>query len=126
MKDSSCRFVGIDWSGAKSPVRSHAIALSQCEANSRSAPTLVNTKLSRTDVFNEISHWTQNGSQSFIGIDCNFGYASDVVTQQFSPSASYWDLWNKVNEINIHHANYFAGDFWIHPEYKEYFWGCSC
>lgn len=116
------RYVGMDWSGAKSPLRSHAVAIATCYADDQLAPSFETDKLSRTDAFNYISELIESKQRCFVGIDCNFGYSLDVGKKQFGENAHFQDLWDTVEQTNADNPNFFAGAFWTHPKYSKYFW----
>jgi hypothetical protein len=114
-------FIGIDWSGAKSPIKSKAIAVATC-SHGKEAPTLISQRWSREDVSDYIQSLLGQGKRTLIGIDCNFGYAAQTIEKQFGKDATAANLWQKVEELNTHHMNFFAGDFFSHPDYAPYFW----
>lgn len=125
MRNFDC-FVGIDWSGAKSPVNNQSISVSIIRQNDK-APKLIqnsNENWSRE----KVAHWiinlvkTKAKERILIGIDCNFGYASSVIKSQFGQGATYKNLWHEVDEACYEAPNFFAQGFWTHPEYKKYFW----
>ncbi len=115
-------FVGIDWSGSKSPKRSFSIAYAYCSHDSRHPPNYDVSKLSRTDVFNKLANLVESNNKSLVGIDCNFGYNIDIGQEQFGHDISALKFWKYVDEINGEHDNFFAGEFWLHPKFKHYFW----
>lgn len=115
------QFVGIDWSGAKSPIRTKSIALAFCDQG-QEAPKLLQHVRSRTAVAEWIEGLIENKKRTLIGIDCNFGYASSIVEKQVSKGAKAQNLWNKVDEVNHDHSNFFAGNFWADKRYASDFW----
>ena len=129
-------FIGIDWSGAKSPIYTPSIAVAACERGDV-APTLIRNQSnrnnwSRNDVFEYIQ--TLKG-RTLIGIDANFGYSEVIGVSQFGKSYDYNDLWQEVEQksmqdkalpqdggvassetakvgIDYKSHNFFAGGFW--------------
>lgn len=75
-------FVGIDWSGAKYPIQSEAISVSWCGKGDAS-PQLLSGALSRRDVANRILQISSQNKRVMIGMDCNLGYSSNVMIEQF-------------------------------------------
>lgn len=116
------QYVGIDWSGAKAPQRSHAIAYAKCNANNCNAPDFNNDKLSRTDIFNKLCKLAEQSQRTLAGIDCNFGYNINVGKKQFGDNVNNLDLWNTVERLNTNYPNFFAGNFWQQKPYSDYFW----
>ena len=114
-------YIGIDWSGAASPVRSNKIALARCD-NSSGPSIAINKNLSRTDIFDYICDLVTTKGKHFIGIDCNFGFCFDVGQTMFGEHASFRDLWQEVERLSQNEANLFAGPFWKHHKYADYFW----
>ncbi len=114
------RFVGIDWTGAKSPIISKAIAVSECTMDV--APTLINQKWSRQLVCNYIESLLSGNQRILIGIDCNFGYASEILEHQIGKHKTAFDLWAEIDQHCVKDPNFFAGGFWQHGSYKSYFW----
>lgn len=114
-------YVGVDWSGAEKPVQTHAVTWSSCRQN-MGAPEYHAGKLSRTDVYNKILAIADTNDRTFIGIDCNFGYAYHVGQKQFGAGADYKTLWARVDHVNKEHDNFFAGNFWRTKQYAKYFW----
>jgi len=119
-------YVGIDWSGAKTPIFNKAISVSTVESGSY-APQLLSQKWARQTVAEYILDLAQNIKmpRTLIGIDCNFGYADEVVTKQFGQNATHRDVWAGVDAACIAHkdsANFFAGGFWQSPQYAPDFW----
>ncbi|MGQ8364292.1 hypothetical protein [Glaciecola sp. 1036] len=112
----------IDWSGAKSPQRSFAVSLAVCQANSTDAPVAIPNKMSRTDIYHWISEQIVNHKKTLVGIDCNLGYAANVVKNQFGNHMNYWQLWSEIENICSAEGNFFAGKFWTHEVYGETFW----
>ncbi len=114
-------FVGIDWSGAKAPVKTRAIALALawqgCEA-----PHISGKTWSREMVADWIAALSQKNKRTLIGIDCNFGYSQIVGEKQFGVRYDYTDLWQAVEAANQNEPNYFAGGYWNHTQYKKHFW----
>lgn len=115
------RFIGIDWSGAKSPVRTRAIAVADCPQGNE-APVLEPDVRSRTAVADYILSLSRNDERILIGIDCNFGYSQIIGEQQFGPEYDYRDLWQAVEDANTDRPNYFAGGYWAHPLHRAHFW----
>ncbi|MEM9468740.1 MAG: hypothetical protein AAF988_01105 [Pseudomonadota bacterium] len=115
------QFVGIDWSGAKTPVLNNSIAVSVIDRKD-SSPTFLNQKWSRSLVFDWIASFLNEDKRVLIGIDCNFGYAFDILSKQFGKNVSCYDLWSAVEENSKELPNYFAGGFWGHNVYGQNFW----
>jgi hypothetical protein len=115
------RFVGVDWSGARSPVNTKSISLSVSFAGI-SAPIRIDHVRSRTAVAQWIESLLAEGGRTLIGIDCNFGYAQEIAAQQFGKNYSYRDVWREIDKVNESHPNYFAGNVWSQPPHQKYFW----
>jgi hypothetical protein len=115
-------YIGIDWSGAKSPQQSYSIALATCSKYDNKAPAPVSKKLSRTDVYNLIIEKLKGDKRVLIGIDCNFGYAASVAKKQLGEAVNYRQLWEAVDSANAAHKNFFAGNTWSTSDFAEYFW----
>ncbi len=115
-------FIGIDWSGAATPVKSENIALAKCTRSSSAAPTALTHKLSRTDVYEYILGLKSKGERSLVGIDCNLGYYHGIGKQQFGPDADYLMLWNEVERLCADKNNFFAGPYWQDDSTRCYFW----
>ncbi len=115
-------FIGIDWSGAKQPVKTHSISLASCQSADASAPIALESSLSRQDVYEQILARCQSSHKTLIGIDCNFSYCYKVGKEQFSHDARYTDLWKEVENLNIEQTNFFAGECWKQESFKKYFW----
>lgn len=119
--DNFDRFVGIDWTGAKTPVVSKSIAVAEC-IHGLAAPCLVRQDWSRQKLCDFIEQCLSEGHRTLIGMDCNFGYAQDILKKQLGPKATAHDLWRTVDTLNQDEANFFAGRFWTHEDYKSDFW----
>lgn len=117
------RFIGIDWSGAKSPVHTKSIAIAET-LRGNNAPKLINPAShkywSRSEVASYILNLLKKDERILIGIDANFGYAAEVVAAQFGPQAIYQDLWREVDEASKDDLNFFSEKFW--QQWPEYFW----
>lgn len=116
------RYVGIDWSGAKSPLKSYSVALASCNATDDGSPNAITSKLSRTDVYEYILGLADSKQRGLVGIDCNFGYAQSVAQTHFGDDINYRKLWSLVDNINDANPNFFAGKFWQHPKFQSCFW----
>lgn len=114
-------FCGIDWSGAKSPVKTKSIAVSLAWPGSE-APHASGKIWSREMVADWLVAMAGKGKRMLVGIDCNFGYAQEVGIRQFGPDYDYRDLWQAVEVANQNEPNYFAGGYWQHPDCAQYFW----
>lgn len=118
------RFIGIDWSGALSPVQTRAISVAQCDQVSSVVsiqPPHEQKYWSRAAIGDFIKNLTSlSNDRTLIGIDANFGYAREIVQEQFGADASHLDLWNAVEQASHDAANYFAGGYW--QLYPKYFW----
>lgn len=114
-------FIGIDWSGAKTPVNTKSIAVAICDKGVN-APTLHSDIRSRTAVYDYIKSLALSDRRSLIGIDCNFGFSEKIGQTIFGDQYTYLDLWTAVEECNHHNANFFAGGFWEHIDYQKHFW----
>lgn len=122
-KPSFDRYFGIDWSGAKSPIKTNSIAVAHCEQSSSTPPVAITEKLSRTDVFELIAkQLTHSIGRSFIGIDCNLGYCAHIAQKQVTQNINFLELWRTVDNVNKAETNFFAGRFWNHVNYSKYFW----
>jgi len=115
------RFIGIDWTGAKSPIISKSIAVSEC-LRGQYAPKLITQKWSRQLVADYIENLLNQNERILIGIDCNFGYASDIIDRQIGQGKTAPDLWAEVEKKCVGTPNFFAGDFCKHEKYASYFW----
>lgn len=115
------RFVGIDWSGAKSPIVNRSIAVSYADRGN-DAPILLEHKWSRSNVSDWILEQAKGYERILIGIDCNFGYAYDVIQKQLGHGATYKQLWHAVDQACEHESNYFGAGFWENDKYKNHFW----
>ncbi len=115
------QFVGIDWSGAKSPINTKSIAVARGEQG-QGAPILHPEIRSRTAVAEWIEGLAKIDKRILIGIDCNFGYAHSVVRKKLGAKAIAHDLWAEVDKVNQSQPNFFAGNFWTHQNYKSDFW----
>ena len=113
-------FIGIDWSGAKAPIRTKSIAVATIKKE-QDQVALLDIR-SRMEVFEFIKGLSHLEERAFIGIDCNFGYAASIVEKQFGTKAKYLDLWDVVERTSASHSNFFAGGFWESAKYKDYFW----
>ncbi|MEM0909473.1 MAG: hypothetical protein AAGJ37_00775 [Pseudomonadota bacterium] len=116
------QYIGIDWSGALSPIRSDKIAVATCARTSSSHPIADDRSLSRTDVFNHILDLATTDRRTLVGIDCNLGYCYAVGKHQFGSQADYLKLWEAVETACDNQANFFAGPFWQVEENAGYFW----
>lgn len=115
------QFVGIDWSGAKAPIKTKSIAVAACPQG-EVAPILHEEIRSRTAVIECIEGLIQSKKRTLIGVDCNFGYAAQVLKKQLGTNASAHDLWVEVECVNKDEHNLFAGQFWSHEKYASDFW----
>ena len=125
-------YMGIDWSGAKTPKRSHSIAVSQCSSGQlqsnrqcsalMAAPTALEHKLSREDVFDILSDAVTSSRRTLVGIDCNFGYCQSVAHAQFYNNITAQKLWHEINTLCQHENNYFAGEVWTSIALAKHFW----
>jgi hypothetical protein len=115
------QFVGIDWSGAKAPIKTKSIAVATCPQG-QLAPTLHEKIRSRTAVAEWMESLIKEDKRTLIGIDCNFGYAAQVVKKQLGIKANAYDLWAEVERVNEGELNFFAGQFWSHKKYASDFW----
>lgn len=116
-------YVGIDWSGAKHPMRTHSISLSWCKKGNE-PPQWLDGPLSRKDVADWIikNATLPSRGRVLIGIDCNLGYSADIITDQFGIHAAASDLWHEVDALNQRDDNFNAELFWKNQKYKKYFW----
>jgi len=114
-------FVGIDWSGARSPIFSNSIAVSTAQWG-KSSPVIDDIKWSRTSVVDYILSLQNIKKRILIGIDCNFGYAKAIVEKQFGDDYIAPQMWERVDDICKDDENFFAGRFWQHSLYQKYFW----
>jgi len=109
-------FIGIDWSGAKSPIHTKSIAVAKC-TRGNNAPDLLRNKWSRKKIFEYIQALK---GRTLIGIDANFGYAQEIGIKQLGNRYNYNDLWCAVEKKSAQEDNFFASGFW--EAYPEYFW----
>ncbi len=117
-------FVGVDWSGAKNPVRTLNIAVAICDRENPSPKLVKNadTAWSREAVLQWLVEQAVKNKRLLVGIDCNFGYARSVGQKQFGRNYTYRDLWRAVENANLQNNNFFAGGFWENPRYSSAFW----
>ena len=113
------RFVGIDWTGAKSPVFTKAISVAVCEQDIV-APRPVQGPWSRAKIAAWVKVLAGENKRTLIGIDCNFGYAEGIGRAQFGDNYDYRDLWRAVDDAAAAQDNYFAGGYW--QLYPAHFW----
>ena len=114
-------FVGVDWSGAKSPIHTKSIAVSVADVGN-DAPKIDNSTWSRTMVFDYILSISKQNIRTLIGMDCNFGYSEIIGQKQFGKDYTAPMLWHAVHQTCKNDDNFFAGTFWNDPNYKKYFW----
>jgi hypothetical protein len=114
-------YVGVDWSGAKAPLKTNSVALSWCYTGS-SKPEYIKEKISRQDVFNWILDISKLGKSMLIGIDCNFSYAHHFTHKQFGKDFRINHLWSEVENLNSQNDNFYAGGIWESQKYKGLFW----
>jgi hypothetical protein len=117
-------FIAIDWSGALKPIHTESIAVARCQSGSK-APALIspkNHKFWSRDLVADFILSLPSEKRYLIGIDCNFGYAVDIVRQQIPGAKSAKDLWALVDDICRDDENFSAQSFWTHPVYKKFFW----
>jgi len=115
------QFIGIDWSGAKTPILNKSISVSVSDQG-QEAPCLIAGPWSRQKVANWIVDLAKQDKRILIGVDCNFGFASEIIQKQIGDKATVSDLWSKVDEVSKQDSNFFAGSFWSHNTYKDDFW----
>ncbi len=120
-------FIGIDWSGAKYPVRTPSISVAQCVCGQSAPPCLVypagSLRWSRGDIYIHIKELAENSqNRTLIGIDANFGYAQAIGEKNFGKNYDFRDVWAAVEQTNTNYENFFAGGFWAHPRYGQDFW----
>jgi hypothetical protein len=115
-------FIAIDWSGAKSPIYTKSISVAKCDFGVTTSPQLIDKKWSRSSVSDYIEDLINQKNRILIGIDCNFGYAQEIIQKQIGKDAMAHDLWALVDRINHNQPNFFAGNFWAHEDYKHDFW----
>ena len=113
--------MAIDWSGARSPEKSRAVALAWCDGGD-AAPTVIDYPLTRACVREWIAGRVGLSERCLIGIDCNFGYAEETGRAQFGEAYTYLDLWRAVEESSSSLPDYFAQGFWQHEIYGRPFW----
>lgn len=114
-------FAGVDWSGAEKPVTTKSIAVAMAERG-RGAPVLFPAVRSRQAVAEWILKLALGHRRALIGMDCNFGYSSQIGTAQFGAAYDYRDLWNAVEQASAPQGNFFSGGYWQHAEHRKYFW----
>jgi len=115
------QFIGIDWSGAKTPVFNKAISVSLAYQGS-APPSLVAGPWSRQKVADWIINLSKNQKRILIGVDCNFGYAATTIQKQFGTQATHKDLWDTVESACHNEPNFFAQKFWANLAYAPDFW----
>lgn len=115
------QFIGIDWSGAKSPLFTKAIAVAVSESGN-TAPKLEEGPWSRMRVADYLISIAKDDTRTLAGIDCNFGYSEIIGERQFGKNYTAQDLWNAVEAANMQEENYFAGGYWTHKAHGAYFW----
>ena len=120
MKNFDC-FIAIDWSGAKSPVNTRAIAVASIYRGASNI-NLIEGPWSRQKVADYIDDLITQNDRILIGIDCNFGYAKEIVQKQCGVKTNAFDLWATVENSCHVDPNFFAGGFWNHDRYKHDFW----
>lgn len=113
--------MAIDWSGAKFPEKSRALALAWC-GKGEDAPTVIEHPLTRSVVRDWIARRVEMAERCLIGIDCNFGYAEEIGVAQFGKDYTYFDLWQAVEDSSKSLPDYFAEGFWQHDVYGHHFW----
>lgn len=114
-------YVGIDWSGAKSPIRSKSISLSWCYAGS-DCPEFIKNPLSRDDVAYWILDRVNEGKKLFIGIDCNLSYSSQMMDKMMGRDPTPQELWAHINSFGSTDDNLCAESFWLDKKHSQYFW----
>ncbi len=119
------KFIGVDWSGAKLPVQTKSIAVASVSQGGDDLH--LHTKIRSRDKVAEyidslIEENIQSRGRALIGIDCNFGYAQEIIHKQLGENATAFDLWARVDEVNAQNDNFFAGNFWQHTPYAKDFW----
>lgn len=114
-------YIGIDWSGAKQPLYTDAIALAIAEQG-QTTPQLVQEKWSRTSVAEWLIEQAEGQKRLLVGIDCNFGYSEITGVVQFGKDYTASDLWNAVEDANKDEPNYFAGGYWTDEVHGKHFW----
>jgi hypothetical protein len=117
------RFVGVDWSGAKTPVHNHSISVALC-GKGDSSPILIkgDRPWSRTEVAGYIDGLVRSNTKTLIGIDANFGYAREIVQKQMGEEATAKNLWHVVDDYNQDNSNFFTDGFWKYKKFSPYFW----
>lgn len=115
------QFIGIDWSGAKTPIVNKAISVSITEQGT-TPPRLINGPWSRQKIADWIIGLSKTHRRILIGVDCNFGYATPIIQKQFGAQATHKDLWLGVERVCKSTPNFFAQAFWSDPQYAPYFW----
>lgn len=115
------RFIGIDWSGAKSPVLTNSIAVAVAEKIDI-APQNKEEPWSRSRVADFLFECANGTVRTLAGIDCNFGYSESIGEKQFGKNYTAYDLWQAVEDSNEGEANYFAGGYWTHERHGAHFW----
>ncbi|MBN8520716.1 MAG: hypothetical protein J0L77_02305 [Alphaproteobacteria bacterium] len=114
-------YVGIDWSGAKSPIKSSSISVAYVDRGNFS-PVILSHLNSRHEIALWIQEKAQETKRILIGIDCNFGYAREVGHKHFGQNYNYKDVWSEVDRTSHHLDNFYAEGFWTHSQYRDDFW----
>ena len=101
------QFIGIDWSGAKTPIQNPSIAVARC-FRGNGAPQLIkqNKPWSRQNIAKLIEEIIQSEHKTLIGIDANLGYAREIMQKQMAKEATAKDLWAAVDKYNQNNPNF--------------------
>ena len=115
-------FIAIDWSGAKSPEKTGAIAAATCHANDTDTISVTTENLRRGDIAHLLEHCLSRGGRTLVGIDCNFGYAAEIGDRQFGPGWDFTTLWREVDDHSRDLPDFYAKGFWTSAKYRSFFW----
>jgi hypothetical protein len=114
-------FIGIDWSGARTPEKTQSIAVA-IVFRGDDAPHLSGKLWSRQMVYDWLLAMAKGKKRFLVGIDCNFGYSAKIGVKQFGKNYTAHRLWQNVEQICADTPNFFAGPFWEHPSFAPFFW----
>ncbi len=113
-------FVGIDWSGAKTPSK-NAIAIATCSSSGRLS--IDNTILwTRQAAYDRLCQLIESDDRALVGMDFNFSFSEEIGTAWLGPEYTIGSLWNLIENCNAQHENFYGGDIIEDPKFKSYFW----
>ncbi len=122
------RFIAIDWSGARA-VRTPAIAVAEiarADAEVRLIAGPLAGQWSRQAVADWLIDVAQSsrvhGQRALVGIDANFSYAAEVITEQIPDARHIGDLWTHIERLAGSAENFSGENVWQHPNMVRFFW----